>query len=194
MIKGILKLEDFYGKVDIAAHCDKPKLAIAINDAFSFDLPQIFCDLYGLIHKLGEVYISDKESLTPIELMLFDGGVYSCGYNRNLLGVKDMAVFYSYARYTVNSNYIDTGSGLKTKTNEFSLPTSHKEILAISDEFRNKGFLIYKQILDFICHNKEAFKIHGFQISCESCGCTRGCVKGQTTGYGYKPKMIKKRR
>lgn len=213
----IVQQSDFKCVGDVAVHCDLSKLCIAINEAEEFDLSSLFCDFWPTIVKINtEVSeyktllaaynkcIADEEPdcIVPnvpenyeIKNSLINGGNYtSCnGKTKNHLGVKRILVYYSYARYCIINNFNDTPNGAVSKTNDFSIPKSIKELESFSNKYRTMGFESYKKTLDFICHNKEVFTDTNC-LDCEICGCDCDkCGVTKAKGYGIRGRNITRR-
>jgi len=218
----IINQPDFDCIGQVATHCDLSKLCIGINQAEKFDMTELFCGFWDYIltanaevneyDALYQVYLvelaeceADPDCTTPpfepvepenyeLNKNLLCGGKYeSCnGKNRTHLGVKEMFVYYSYARYVIINGYNDTPTGLVTKTNEFSLPVPLKEVQMRSDNYRTMGYTAFKGIQNFICKNKDVFTDFDSR-ECKGCGCGGNCdEKTKAKGYGMKSSIVKK--
>lgn len=183
-----ITLEDFK-IVDVAIHCDYSKLNIAIQDAVNFELPEILCEYYGFVKSILEVENPNEE-----QLKILNGVDYECGSTiKRFLGIKALLVYYSYANYLMGSTLNDSGLGFVQKTDQYSIPTPLKDIKEITNSYRNRGYSVFKQLKDYLCHNSDL--IDGFDIHLEDCGC--GCSHGncdftEKRIYTFKPRIIKK--
>lgn len=182
-----LTIRDF-DIVDVAVHCDFKKLDIAISDALSFELPEILCEYYGIAKKA----LDNADDETYQELL--NGGDYECGgVTRRFLGIKALLVYYSYSNYLMQSVLNDTGLGFKQKTDNYSIPTPLKDIKDISNSYRNRGFSVFNQMKDFLCHNSDLTKGFNIPYSC-GCDCSTGdCYFTEKRVSAFKPRIIKKR-
>lgn len=220
----LITQEDFDCIGQVAMHCDNTKLCIGINEAINFDLSELFCGFWEdivvywqqvedydtayaeYLIELAECE-ADPECTTPpvapvqpekytLKKQLMCGGYYT-GCNdkqKNHFGIKHILVYYAYARYVMINSYTDTASGMKIKTNEFSMPTPLKEVEMISDRYRTMGYESFKKTRSFLCTNKDIFT--GFDSNdCGTCGCGCDSCKGTTKarGYGFNSSIIRKR-
>ena len=182
-----ITLQDFE-IVEVANHCDYTKLNISINEALSFELPEILCEYYELVKDAFEA-----ENPTKEQTLILEGATYSCGrVTKRYLGAKDMLVYYSYANYLMNSVMNDTGLGFVKKTDQYSLPTPYKDVKEFVNKNRNMGFAIVKQLKEYLCHVPNLTTSYGLKLDCH-CGCADGnCDFTEKRIYKFKPKVIKK--
>ena len=108
----------------------KKKMCIAEKEAIQFDLSQLFCEENEIETIYNEV---NEGSLDADKLNLIQGGVYvGCnGKNKKHSGIRDLLAYYSYSRYVIINGYSDTATGLKQKTDSFTLPIPLKRIRTI---------------------------------------------------------------
>lgn len=197
--------EDFACVGDIAVNCDQKKLCIAINDAMDFDLRPLLCDFFNEAFAVWDEVQAYQDAVKaceedpecetpPVEpvnyaekLMLICGGdFYGCNSATNHhLGLKKLLLYYSYARYLPKNGYNDTPTGVMVKTNEFAMSAPLKEVQAIADEYRTKGYETFKGLASFICANHSLF-------NSSSCTCGKCDRNPKAVGYGVSGSIIKK--
>jgi hypothetical protein len=207
-----LEQSDFDCVGQIAIHCDLPKLCIAINESRDFDLSNLFCDWSSIADIWEQVQEyqtalaeceADPDCTTPpvepddydTKLALICGGNYTTcsGKVKKHFGVKRLWVYYAYSRYLLINEFNDSPVGNKTKTNDFSLPKSLKEIELFADKYRTMGYDSYKQTEHFICANKTVFESFNL-CDCKSCGCgDENCGFTKAKGYGIRGRNISKK-
>lgn len=184
----------------LAKHCDLSKLCVAENEASSFDLAELFCDYWidieAIVNEV-EAYILDPDLPEPEnyaeKTLLLNGGTYlDCSEKqRPFEGVYKIMAYYSYARYIVLNGFNDTATGLVTKTNEFSIPKTLKELEAFADKYRNMGKISFERTQRYLCKNKEIFNYTN--CPADGCGCgSESCGKTKAKGYGFKSRNINK--
>lgn len=186
----------------VATHCDQNKLCIAQNEASDFDLAELFCDFWTDIEAMNDEVIAYQNAPIPkpaeptnlaLKLELLNGGFYTdcAGKKRPFEGVYSILARYSYSRYVILNGFNDTATGMKNKTNEFSIPVPLKELENFADKYRNMGKISFERTVRFLCKNKEVFDYN----KCPKEGCNCGCEKcGETKakGYGLRSNNIKK--
>lgn len=214
---------DFACVGQVATHCDLKKLCIAISEAQLWDLSELFCDFWGYIlqannqvnaydrdyanYLIAEAEcFADPECTTPptppeqpenygLNKSLLCGGTYeSCNNKqRQHLGIKRILVYYAYSRYLLINEFNDTPAGNVSKTNEFSLPKSIKEVQSFADKYRTMGYEAFKKTQAFICANRQYFTEFNSD-KCEACGCGNNCNKQtKAKGFGIRSSIIEKR-
>lgn len=184
----------------LAKHCDLSKLCVAENEASSFDLAELFCDFWMDIESLAnevQAYIADNELPIPINYaeksFLLNGGVYlDCSEKqRPFEGIYKIMAYYSYARYIVLNGFNDTATGMVTKTNEFSIPKTLKELESFADKYRTMGLISFERTVRYICQNSEIFDYS--HCPTDKCGCgSEKCGTTKAKGYGFKSRNINK--
>ena len=179
---------------DIAKHCNLDKLAIAENEALTFDLPEIFCENWFVISEIIERYFDADGITTPEEDVLMIGGTYvGCsGRNFQQAGVLAAIAYYSYARYVMINPYNDTAVGLVQKNDNFTSQIPLKDLQNISDKYRNMAKVTANRINSYLCRSKDWFVWYNGYCDCE-CGrseCGKGSVN--TKGFGFSSKNISK--
>lgn len=186
----LLQQADFNCIGNVAQHCDKEKMCIAEKEAIQFDLSQLFCENWDEIEQIyNEV---NEGSLDADKLNLIQGGVYiGCnGKNKKHGGIRDLLAYYSYSRYVIINGYSDTATGLKQKTDTFTLPVALKELEQFAEKYRNMGLISFRQIENYLCNNKDIFT--WWKGNCK-CGCSDGkCTGTKAKGYGFKSTNITK--
>ncbi len=189
----------------VATHCDLPKLCIAESEAMDFDVSQLYCsnwmDILAIWEEINAYRIAlsvceaDPDCDTPpteptdydLKVILIDGGNYT-GCNdkpATQQGVKKVLTYYSYGRYTILNGFNDTASGMVTKTNEFSIPKTLKELEAFADKYRNMGLISFENTIKFLCANKETFTWFNSGDCKYQCGCNCNSNCGGTKARGY---------
>lgn len=186
----------------LAKHCDITKLCVAENEASSFDLAELFCDFWMEIEAIVaeiEAY-NDAPEPKPAEptnytekTFLLNGGVYlDCSEKqRPFEGIYKIMAYYSYARYIVLNGFNDTATGMVTKTNEFSIPKTLKELEAFADKYRTMGLISFERTARYICQNSEIFDYS--HCPTDKCGCgSEKCGSTKAKGYGFRSRNINK--
>ena len=175
---------DFEGIADVANHCDTRKLDQAIREAQTFDLEELFCEFWNVI---------DTNWDDPKYQKLIDGGIYEgCKGNRTFAGVKKILAYYAYSRYIIINNFNDTPSGNVSKSNDFSIPKTIKEIEFMADKYRSMGYKEYQKAAAYLCKNKDSFEDFN-DYECKPCGCNGICgSKTSVKGYGISGSIITK--
>lgn len=183
-----LKQSDFSGIGDVASHCDKRKLKIAINEAILFDLKPLLCAFFDDVDQ-------NWQSTDPNWNKLINGGKFeNCdGKDVGFEGLKKTLCYYAYARYVVINNFNDTSSGGVTKTNNFSVPKPLDELRAFSNKYRKMAYQLWEMVEAYLCRNSDLFPEFD-TCNCEKCGCNGKCCNGNvnTKGFGYRGKVIEK--
>ena len=181
----IITQEDFKLIGQLATHCDKEKLNMAIEEALMFDVEPLLCSMFIEIE-------NNWTSTDEIWVDLINGSNYeNCNEKkRRQAGVKSMILYYAYARYVVLNNFNDTPNGAVTKTNQFSIPKPLKEIEQFANKYRSMGYKVYKDVEDFMCINKDDYTEFN-DYNCATCGCGDTCKEGtKAKGFGIKPKNV----
>lgn len=197
----------------VAQHCDNSKLCIAENEALLYDLAQLYCDFWNDVLDIWEEINTYREELAaceanpdcitpPIEPdnydlkvnLIFGSEYLNCaGKTRSHLGVKNILVYYSYARYVILNGFNDTPSGLVRKTNDFSIQVALKELEDFANKYRNMGLLNFGNTNKFLCAHKANFENFDSDKNCGGCGCgSDSCGGTKAKGYGFKSRNISK--
>lgn len=199
----------------VAQHCDNAKLCIAENEASQFDVSQLYCsnwiDILTIWQEVIDYRIAlaeceaDPECTTPpaiplnydLKVKLIDGGTYTgCNEKETTQqGVKKVLVYYSYGRYVELNGFNDTATGMVTKTNEYSIPKTLKELEAFANKYRNMGLISFENTIKFLCANKDVFTWFNSgdcKYEC-GCGCKDDCGGTKARQYGLRSTNIVKR-
>lgn len=210
----MLLLQSDYSCIGIVAkHCDLTKLCVAENEALKFDLAPLFClqwveimDIWTEINEYLAEYaeceadpecdpdlIPQPENYEFKRKLILGGDYIGCNdKTRQFEGVKAMLVYYSYARYIMLNGFNDTPTGLVQKTNEFSIPITHKELSNFADKYRSMGYATFENIIGYLCANNT--DVFTWWTDCEKCGCgTHKCGGTRAKGYGFRSSIITKR-
>lgn len=184
----------------LAKHCDLSKLCVAENEASNFDLSELFCDFWLEIEDIvKEIELYDLNPSLPgpenyaEKTSLLNGGVYlDCSEKqRPFEGVYKIMAYYSYARYIVLNGFNDTATGMVTKTNEFSIPKTLKELESFADKYRTMGKISFDRTVRYICQNSEIFDYK--HCPKDNCGCgSEKCGTTKAKGYGFRSRNINK--
>jgi len=184
----------------LAKHCDLSKLCVAENEASNFDLAELFCDFWMEIEDIvKEIELYDLNSSLPEpenyteKTFLLNGGVYlDCSEKqRPFEGIYKIMAYYSYARYIVLNGFNDTATGMVTKTNEFSIPKTLKELESFADKYRTMGKISFERTVRYICQNSEIFDYS--HCPKDKCGCgSEKCGSTKAKGYGFRSRNINK--
>ena len=183
----LITQQDFALIGQLAIHCDKEKLKIAIEESIIFDFEPLLCENF--------VEVSENwDSLDKVWRDLVCGSSYVGCSDREMrhLGLKRMMLYYIYARYTVLNGYNDTPNGSVTKTNDFSIPKPLKEVEQFADKYRSMGYSVWKGVKKFLCNNKEDYD--NLTINdCDACDCGGSdCSDKSVKGYGIKGSNVSK--
>lgn len=183
----LVERSDFNCIAQLAVHCDQKKLCIAIVEAQEFDLSNLLCDFY---------YDILENIDNPNYKILLCGGIYTdCNdKKRRFLGLKRTLVYYAYSRYLLINEFNDTPSGNVSKTNDFSLPKTLKEIELFADKYRTMAFESWEKTELYLCSNKDKFPNFNSK-NCANCRCGNDDCYGKTSakGYGLKTSVIRKK-
>lgn len=182
-----LEQADFECVGQIAKHCDNDKLCIAIDEAKTFDLNPLLCEMYPSVN---ENWDSEDEIWTD----LIDGSDYTdCkGRTKSHLGVKRVLIYYAYSRYLFLNGFNDTPNGSVRKTNNFSIPTPLAEVKTFADKYRDMGFEAFKGVKDFLCRNASDYEDFNSN-NCSGCGCYGSeCGGTKIKGYGFRGANVDK--
>jgi hypothetical protein len=199
----------------VAQHCNIEKLCIAENEAEQFDVSQLYCsnwmDILTIWNEINDyrIALAECEAEEPpcenpptepddyaLKVTLIDGGVYEgCnGKEATQQGVKKVLTYYSYGRYTILNGFNDTSTGMVTKTNDFSVPKTLKELEGFADKYRNMGLISFENTIKFLCANKETFTWFN-SVDCKykcGCDCNSNCGGTKARGYGMRSNNISK--
>lgn len=213
----LLEKSDFACVGQLANHCNKEKLCIAISEAQEFDVSKLFCDFWDEIlfiwDEINNYHIALKSyeacilaggtdcemPIIPenydLKINLLCGGTFvSCGEKqRRHLGVKRILVYYSYARYLILNEFNDTVNGNVKKTSDFALQQDQRALKDFADKYRSMGYDSFKKTINFLCVNKSLFEFNHKDCN-KGCGCGHDECKGGTKakGYGFKSTIISK--
>ena len=185
----LLTNEDFQCIGQVAKHCDNQKLCISIKESRDFDLLNLFCN------EFWDLALENYDSIDDLWINVWCGGNYTslCGKKERHFGLKRIWVYYAYSRYIILNSYNDTATGIKQKTNDFSIPTPLKELQAYENKYRNMGFETFELTKKYLCSVKDSFFIDlCLKCECECGGC--GCEKcGKTSkNRGFSSSIITK--
>lgn len=197
-------LQSQYNSIGIIAkHCDLSKLLVAENEASNFDLAELFCDFWVDIEAIAIEIVAYDNAPNPKPTIptnytdkkaLLEGGNYlDCSDKlRPFEGVYKVMAYYSYARYIILNGFNDTATGMVTKTNEFSIPKSLKELESFADKYRNMGKISFERTVRYICKNSTIFD-YSHCATITNCGCgSRKCGSTKAKGYGFRSSNITK--
>jgi len=127
-----------------------------ILEAQRFDLNKFLGDAFFL------ALIEDFEASPSLSTysMLFNGGSYiHDGVNYQLYGVKELLVYYAYARYVNNSNVISTPTGFVNKTNPYSDQVTDKTIARSVDNARAGASFIEESLKTYLNRKKSDYPL-----------------------------------
>lgn len=186
----MLNKNDFEKIGLVAAHCNLPKLDIAIEEALQFDVINLFG--YNLMSDVlanwGEA--SKDNPMEEVYKDLIFGKDYENSNGKHLNpGIKQVWVYYAYARYILINNYNDTANGMVKKDNDWSMPTPLKELTEFSNKYRSMGKISSEEVIKFLCFKKQDYPKFN-DCGCNlACGCKGTCTCGKTkklSGFKYK--------
>jgi len=178
---------DFKGVGDIATHCDKKKLHIAINEAIQFDLEPILCNAFGSID------VNWRTNESPYKELIHGSTFQNCkGFDTYHVGLKKILVYYSYARYVFNGPFNDTASGQVMKTDTYSIPKPFAETKQYSNKYKQMALAAFEKVESFAYLNINDYP--GFPVNnIKGCGCNGSCGSThKTKGFGLRSKNVSK--
>jgi len=109
---------------------------------------------------LGDSFYLDLVANIGNYNTLFNGGQYTYnGVTYVLNGLKDLIVYYTYARYVNNSNIIATPTGFVNKTNPYSEQVTEKTIARLVENVRNEAVFIEDNIKNFLDRNNSDYPL-----------------------------------
>lgn len=148
IITPIITLDNIRAIKSIALNIQQAKeLTPYIVEAQNFDLSKFMGDSFFL--DLVNDYNSSP-SLANYSL-LYNGGNYTHeGKSYYFSGIKDLLVYYSYARYVNNSGVIATPTGFVAKTNNYSEQVTDKTISRLVDTARTCANLIEDSLNQYL--------------------------------------------
>lgn len=198
-----LTQEDFACIGDVARHCDKDKLCIAVGESEIADMEKLYCDVWDEIRVIIDEVIAYQNAVAECELDpecdVFPDEPKNYGEKLNLVcggsftgcsgkpykhsGVIKVWIYYAYSRYIFINGYSDTANGLVTKTSDYTNLITFKEREAFADKYRDIGFDLYKRTLQFLKQSS--------LVNYKVCGCNH-CNGTLSKGWGIKGKTISK--
>lgn len=189
MYTNSLTQDDFSCIGNVARHCDLSKLCIAVEESKTFDIIPLFC--YEFVADVLEKWgLGEDDADYEKYTKLINGGDYVVGsksyYN---IGLKRVWVYYAYARYLLINQFNDTANGTVQKTNEFSIPTSIKEVTDFSNKYRRMGKEAFLSVQGYLCRNSNDFPLFDTCNCKMDCGCSGTCNCGKTkklTGFKFR--------
>jgi hypothetical protein len=114
---------------------------------------------------LGDVFWTDivNNYLNPNYKTLLDGGTYvnSDGNTVTFQGLKASIACFTYARYILHKNAVDTPYGMVAKVSEYSEQTDSKLIISIASEKRNEGGLYLQDTITYLRENVSLYPLYG---------------------------------
>jgi len=132
-----------------------------ILEAQNFDLVKFLGDAFYL------ALVDDFNASPSLATYstLFNGGSYIHNdVNYQLYGVKDLIVYYAYARYVNNSNVIATPTGFVNKTNPYSEQVTDKTISRLVDNARSGASFIEDSLKNYLNRKNSDYPLW---LSCE---------------------------
>lgn len=123
---------------------------------------------------LGEAFWTDLiQNRTQTKyLTLLDGGTYTDD-NGNVVtfqGLKSAIACFTYARYIMYKNAVDTPFGVVSKVTEYSQMSDTKLILSIASDKRNEGSLYLQNCIAYIEQNEATYTLFGSTARTSSTG------------------------
>lgn len=128
----LISKEDFYEYESITTNTSPDNIQPYIREAQKFDLSTL----------LNKELISDMQE-----------NLENANYQTLLPYVRPVLAYFSYARYILGKNAVDTPFGFVQKTNEFSQPASEKTIARIVEQARNSATGYARDMIQFIRDN-----------------------------------------
>lgn len=197
-----IQQSDFNFIGQVAKHCDLPKLDIAIAEAQTFDLEDLFCPNWPILEAIileVDTYIAntdpgkiEPENYEDKYSLVYGGTFIRNEVSRKNLGLKKTLTYYAYSRYVILNGFTDTPSGLVSKSNDFSIPKTLKELTQFADKYRSMGFASFKTNIEFLCVKKDIFTTFTYGDLCAEYGCDTDCIGGNTKGTGIRGSIIRK--
>jgi hypothetical protein len=141
----LISKEDFYEYEAITTNTSPDNIQPYIREAQKFDLSTI----------LNKEFIADMQE-----------NLEDANYQNLLPYVRPVLAYYSYARYIMNKNAVDTPYGFVQKTNEFSTPATEKTIARIVEQSRNSATAYAREMIEYIKENLVEYPL--FKDNCLS--------------------------
>lgn len=172
---------------NVAKHCDLTKLCIATEEAKQFDIIPLFC--FDFVNDVLEKWNlkEEDEKFDKYQKLICGGSYQHDGRTFLNMGLKQVWIYYSYARYLLINQFNDTANGMVTKQNEWSLPTPLKEVTDFSNKYRAMGKEAFESVQRYLCAKQIEFPKFD-SCNCLSCGCAGTCSCGKTkklTGFKF---------
>lgn len=119
------------------------------------DLRPVFGDVFWT--DLIANYLNDNYKT------LLEGGTYvnDNGDTVTFQGLKASLACFTYARYVLHKNAVDTPFGMVAKTSEYSEQTDPQLIISIASEKRNEGGLYLQDSIKYVRANSALFPLFG---------------------------------
>jgi len=188
----------------VAKHCDYDKLCIAERHALESDMENLYCDFWYEIKEYWDEVDAydlavlkcngDQTCINAIPLvvnyaekkaLIYGGAFENCsGKTRTFEGIRNVLIYYSYARYIFINSVDDTPNGLVKKTNDFSIQLNDKELSKQADMYRSMGYDKFKKTEMYLCNKRETFTDFNSK-NCVGCGCSCDKCGGFTKNKGY---------
>jgi hypothetical protein len=114
---------------------------------------------------------------SPFNTILLEGGSYIDGDGNTITfqGLKAALCCFTYARYIMGKNAVDTPFGLVAKKSEYSEQVDSKLLMSIASEKRNEASAYLAECKKYLEANQDDFPLYN------SCG--------KTTGYKFIHKL-----
>jgi hypothetical protein len=93
--------------------------------------------------------------------LLIAGGTYTNpdGHLVTFQGLKAALACYTYARYILAKNAVDTPFGMVSKVTEYSTPVSQEQLVSIASEKRNEANLYLRECTTYLDDNSTQFPL-----------------------------------
>lgn len=153
----LITLEEIRAVKTIALNIQQAKeLTPYILEGQNFDLGKLLGDAFYLA--LIDDFTASPSLTTYSDL--FNGGSYvhnSVTYYN--YGLKNLIVYYAYARYVANSNVIATPTGFVHKTNPHSENVTDKTVSRLTDNARSSALLIEDSVRLYLQRKKDDYPL-----------------------------------
>lgn len=150
----IITLQDIIDFKPISINVNQAKaLNPFILEAQEFDIRSILGDSFYLAILDDLPALANYGDLVNGVQYTFEGNLYETK------GIKACLIYYSYARYLANANQVSTPSGMVSKTNDYSDPTSEKTLSRLIQQARSGAIHFQEQFIDYLNRNESLYPL-----------------------------------
>lgn len=163
-------------RTDIIPYC---QVAIHSREEEMLQTHILASQLVDIKGVLGNALYTDliANRLETKYVTLLEGGTYvnDDGYTISFQGLKSAIACYTYARYMLSKNAVDTPFGMVAKTSDYSEKADSGIITSIASAKRNEGSAYLQECIQFIKDNIDDYPLY-----------ENGCYKKQSSKFIHK--------